>query len=279
MVGSLSNYYTALFSPLIAEGATSLDLAPLILRLRQEADPASSLTFQPLDPLTNEYHALTGALELCGYRVFPYRCQGNWLLRTDSDWDSYLAKRPPELRNTIRRHQKKLLAAGGVTEIIQQGPDLEASLIAFEQVYARSWKRAEPLVDFIPTLVRAYAAKGCLRLGVIRLGGAPIASQIWIVVAGRAAIYKLAYDDDFKRFGAGTVLTAELMRHVMEVDQVHEVDFLTGDEPFKSQWMTDREERRGIVAHRPESAKGLLRIGREYASRLLPNRQPDRLPH
>ena len=278
-VGSLSNYYTSLYSPLIVAGSISLDLLPLINRLRDESGQASSLTFQPMNPSSNEYQALRGALELCGYSVFSYACQGNWLLTVDTSWQEYLERRPPELRNTIRRHQKKLVSAGGVAEIISQGPELERAILAFEQVYARSWKRAEPFSSFIPTLARSYADRGCLRLGVIWLGDSPIAAQIWIVLAGRAAIYKLAYDDDFKRYGAGTVLTAELMRHCIEVDKVHEVDFLTGDEPFKSQWMSLREDRVGIVAHRSDSADGLLRTAREHASRLFRRVRPKPQSH
>ena len=35
----------------------------------------------------------------------------------------------------------------------------------------------------------------------------------------------------------------KLMRHVIDVDQVREVDFGSGDDAYKKDWMSDRRER------------------------------------
>ena len=43
------------------------------------------------------------------------------------------------------------------------------------------------------------------------------------------------------------------MERVMSVDQVHEVDCLIGDDPYKQNWMSQRYESWGIVAYNPRN--------------------------
>jgi CelD/BcsL family acetyltransferase involved in cellulose biosynthesis len=95
-------------------------------------------------------------------------------------------------------------------------------------------------------------------LGVVWLRGQPIGAQIWFVAHGRAEIFKVAYDESFKEYSPGTVLTAKLMEHVMQNDVVDEVDYLIGDDGYKKAWMSDRRERFGVIAYNPSTAAGVL---------------------
>ena len=125
---------------------------------------------------------------------------------------------------------------------------LDEALRAYEQIYAASWKIPEPYPEFIRGLCRTCAESGWLRLGVVYIDDQPAAAQIWIVNDGIANIYKLAYDERFAKLSLGSILSAHLMEHVIDVDKVHEVDYLTGDDAYKKDWMSDRRERWGIVA-------------------------------
>jgi CelD/BcsL family acetyltransferase involved in cellulose biosynthesis len=268
MAGALVNFYSTLYAPIANDDVTGLDLLPLVQRLRHDADGKhATLQFEPMDPEAPQTAALEWALAESGYAVERYACSGNWYLPVLQDWDAYLQSRPGELRNTIRRMQLKLQAHEGRVEIVQSPQDLARGLEAFQAVYARSWKRREPLAGFVAELTQMCARRGWLRLGLVWLGDRPVAAQIWVVNASRAMIYKLAYDEDFKRFAPGTVLTAALMRHVIETDRVQEVDFLVGDEPYKKQWMTHRRDRCGLVANDLRSAKGWWGAARQVASR------------
>ena len=64
-------------------------------------------------------------------------------------------------------------------------------------------------------------------------------------MARRAYIFKLAYDEEYAKWSAGTVLTAHMFRHELDIDRVVEIDYLTGDDPYKGAWMTQRRERTG----------------------------------
>jgi len=111
---------------------------------------------------------------------------------------------------------------------------------------------------FMPGLMRLCAAAGALRLGLVWLHGQPIAAQLWMVHGGRAEVYKLAYDEAFKGYSPGTVLTARLMQHVIEHDKVAEVDYLIGDDAYKTSWMSHRRERWGLVAYNQRSLTGMV---------------------
>ena len=96
-----------------------------------------------------------------------------------------------------------------------------------------------------------------------------IAAQLWIVSQGRAAIYKVAYDEQYKNLSPGTVLTAQLMQHVMDIDGVAEVDYLIGEDPYKRKWMTHHRERIGLVAFDCRTASGLFLALRMRLGQLL----------
>lgn len=250
---SLSNYYSSLYAPM---GELPGNTAALL----RELPPCTEIRLAPLATETATYDALRAALRAAGYWVDDYFCFGNWYLRTEGiSFADYLATRPAQLRSNIHRGHNKLNAAGSWQIEIQQDADarLEANIDAFVHVYQRSWKTPEPTPDFMPGLCRTAAREGWLRLGVLRLNGKAIAAQLWLVHHGVASIYKLAYDEDAARYSAGTVLSAALFAHAMDKDQVAEIDYLTGDEPYKRDWMTQRRERRGIVGFNLRQWRGL----------------------
>ena len=273
---ALANYYSALWAPALDDSLTARELAPLLRELLRRHAPLHTLDFAPMDPDSRAWAVLRGALRGAGLPAWDYLAFGNWYLRADAfeGWEAYLAARPGALRNTLRRAEKRLERAGGRVEIVSGGERLEAAAQAYARVYAASWKQPEPHPEFVPGLIRGCAQQGWLRLGVVWLHGQPVAAQLWIVAHGKAAIYKLAYDEAFKALGSGTVLTARLMRHVLERDGVTEVDYLMGDDAYKRDWMSHRRERRGLRVYNPRTLRGLLGATLEAAARLLRRLRP-----
>lgn len=257
-LSSLTSMYTALFAPALRPWLGPVDLLPLIRRLRQRFSPLKSLTLVPVDLNAPSTRVLNAALALDGFLVFPYFCFGNWTIAPPKKWDEYVASRPGALRSSIHRASRRLAGMGAKTEIFSRPEDAERALMAFQHVYARSWKVPEPFPEFIPGLVDLCARKGWLRMGVVWLGEKPIAAQLWIVANGRAAIFKLAYDEAYRRLGAGTALTAHLMKCAIEHDRVYEVDYLIGDDAYKRDWMNQRKERWGLVAFNPRTLGGAV---------------------
>ncbi len=256
----LSNYYSMIFAPLVAESAdTARILGCLVKAICTRRPSYDVLRFQPLDPASPLFDALQNALRGAGQVVQPYFHCGNRYERTaGTNSMDYLAVRPATLRNTIRRKGHKLLKNGARVEIITDGRELERGIADYERVYAGSWKRADPYPGVMRALARSCVAKGALRLGLLYLDGGPIAAQIWIVWSGKATLYKLAHDRRFDRLSPGTVLTMGMMKRVIDVDRVAEIDFGVGDDPFKGDWASERRERWGLVAFNPGTVRGAL---------------------
>lgn len=263
-VGALANFYTTLYTPALDAEVTADDLLPLAAALRRSYRGKAAYRFWPMDPQSREFRLLRQALRLAGLRPSEYFAFGNWYLRVDSDWATYLQNRSGQLRSTIKRMTKRLAAEpGGRLEIIRDEADVERGIAAYEAVYGASWKVPEPFVDFIPALIRMCARRGWLRLGVAWIADKPIAAQLWIVHAGRAHIYKVAYDEAFKAIAPGTLLSALLMEEVIDRDKVTEVDYLIGDDAYKKTWMSHRRERFGLIAYDPATPRGLLGLARQ----------------
>ena len=266
-IKALSNFYTALYEPPMVEQLKAQDLRPLLAAARADFPGAASLWISPMDPQSRAYELLRDACRLEGWRPFEFFSFGNWFMRIAQPWDQYYKGRAGEVRNTIKRMSKRLAEAGGTLQLVTEPQDLPMALAAYEKVYAASWKQPEPFVDFVPGLLKTFAARGWLILGLVWIKGEAVAAQIWIVAHGRAEIYKLAYDEQFKQYSPGTLLTAKLMEHVFRTLPSAEIDYLIGDDPYKKAWMTERRERWGLVAYNLRTLAGFKGWLVEWATR------------
>lgn len=273
---SLSSYYSANYGLQDGRAPSQTEALQLAAELRSRG--ARRIELRPLRKDASLLRTLMNALRQCGYFCDCFHISTNWYLPcAGMAWADYLASRPSRLANTLRRCRKRLETEPGFQlEIIAEGERLEAALLAYASVYARSWKEPEPFSGFIPQLCRMSVMQGWLRLGVLYIGGEPAAAQIWFVKDGTASIYKLAYDSRFAKLGVGTVLTAALTEHVLDVDKVYEIDFLTGDDAYKAEWMTHSRELVGLLAwdarHPVSLAKASIHFGRKWLRRLAKER-------
>jgi len=195
---------------------------------------------------------------------------GNWHEATAGrDFRVYLAGRPGALRETVRRRLRDAERNARLGFAVLAGPDeVEAGIAEYEAVYARSWKEPEPFPRFNAELMRAAAQAGSLRLGLLRHDDAAIAVQLWIVRDRVAAVLKLAHDEAFKPLSPGTALTAWMIRRLIETEQVAEIDFGRGDDPYKQLWTSARRRRIGVVLANPLRPAGLALLARHGAGRL-----------
>lgn len=278
---ALGNYYSGLYGPVGAlEGAAGLEslsaaqwqAAVQVLRSRFDA---AVLRLQPLDADSAWLAALEKGLHSAGWQVDRFFCFGNWYQPVpEGGFGVYWPQRPSALQHSVERGRRRLGKAGSWRIDIHTGApagtgaQLEQAIAAYASVYARSWKAPEPCAGFMPGLMRVAARQGWLRLGVLWLNDQPVAAQLWLVHARKANIYKLAYVQGQEKLSAGSVLTAALMEHAMEVDRVREVDYLSGDDAYKADWMAHRRERVGLVAFDPRSLRGWLAAGRHFAGRI-----------
>ncbi len=250
---ALSNYYSSLFMPLVASADCLQMIADEIAREHWD-----SVDLHPMAQDSPLFGRLEAAMKHSGMSVQPYYCFGNWYLKVDGrSYRDYSNALPSKLKNTLKRKDRQFSAMASRMEIITGIDGVDSAIAAYQKVYHSSWKIREPHPDFMPGLISLCAERGWLRLGLAYLDEEPIAAQLWIVKDGIAAIYKLAYDEKFSKLSAGSLLTAKLMEHVIDVDHVSEVDYLTGDDDYKKDWMSDRRERWGIIAYNRHTPRGV----------------------
>jgi hypothetical protein len=240
-VAGLTNWYSFKIRPLYTgDGDRGAALRTLFHNLRRTA---AQLTLYPVAAPDD----LTAALRAAGWWVKTTPAgDRHWLDLGDMDHDSWWADRPGALRNTVQRKAKK-----GIVDIQLLTAFDDGSWAAYEQIYAASWKPDEGHPALLRAFAEAEGARGTLRMGIARIDGIPVAAQYWTVEDGTAFIHKLAHIEDSLKASPGTLLSAALFRHVIEVDGVKRVDFGTGNDVYKRDWMNRHDPLWRIEAFNP----------------------------
>lgn len=261
-MGALANWYNFTWRPIF--GGEYDEVARLAL-LRQLAITAQEqgrrLTLSPIPDEDGSASLLATAFEQSGWIVTMEECDENHILKLNGrSFDQYWESRPGQLRNTVKRKGKK-----GIVSTRIETEFSEESWRDYERVYARSWKPHEGSPAFLRQLAEQESAAGCLRLGLAYIDGQPVAAQFWTVENGIALIHKLAHDERHLSASPGTLLSAALFQHVIDVDHVDEIDFGTGSDPYKREWMEEMRPRYALeffwpnhVANWPHIAKRRL---------------------
>ena len=269
-LSSLTTPYSCIYRPLVAGG---LDQATRIAAMSAFARFCRPAGIVRLDALPVEWDGLP-ALEIgardAGLVPLSFNHFGNWFENVAGlSWSAYLLRRPGALRETIRRRLRRAEKLTGARFDLLTHPDqMDLAAEVFETVYRRSWKDAEPHPDFNVALMRAVAGRGWLRLGVWSVGTEPVAVQFWVVHAGQAIMLKLAHDETFKAHSPGTVLTALMIRHLLNDEDVSQIDLGRGDDTYKRGWAVERRQRIGVLLINPRRPAGLVALLRHASGRI-----------
>jgi len=267
---SVTNYYASLYAPLIGNPPDrSAAMHRLVGQVVAHRPRCAVIHMEPMDDSAADTLALQAAFAQNGWYVRSYSCFGNWYLPCEGlSFEVFMQGRDSKMLNTWSRKAKKFkdgVVNGGRLQIVTELADVSAAMDAYDRIYAKSWKKPEPYPAFVRRWAEICAAKGWLRLGLAWVDDVPIAAQFWFTINRRAHIFKLAYDEEFSKWSAGTVLSAHMFRHSLDVDHAVEIDYLTGDDAYKKSWMTHRRERIGVIACNPRTLRGLMAAAKEFA--------------
>jgi hypothetical protein len=271
VLSGYSNFYSMVFAPVMRRDEPD---AASVLRSWVKAVIAERPAWDAVSLSSLEHDApfrapLIRALRSAGVLLSQQPEFVNWYLPVAGmNFDDYFKSLPGQLRSQITTKTRRITRQSALRfESCAGTQGLETVIAAYQHIYERSWKEPEPYPDFIPGLIRASAAAGALRMFVLYVDDVPAASQIWFVAGGKATIYKLAYDEAYKKLSVGSILTAHIMQELMAQDELVEVDFGHGDDPYKKEWLRCRRERQAIEGYNPRTAKGLFLGGAIIAGR------------
>ena len=260
----LRNWYSFTWRPLTPHGCEGDAL--LMELARSLKTQTHRVTLWPVPDEDGSATRLGTAFRQAGWRVTREQCDHNHVLPVNGrSFAEYWAGRPGQMRTTLKRKAKKV----SVELFTHFDPVAWAD---YESVYDASWKPEEG----DPALLRRFAeqegAAGRLRLGIARADGLAVAGQFWTVEQGTAYIHKLAHREEAKPLSAGTTLSAALFEHVIDRDRVTLVDFGTGDDPYKRDWMELDRPRYRIDALDPRQPRAWPALMKRVLARLLPRR-------
>lgn len=257
---SFNHRYTALYSLLLAAEKQAEVLICLVKGLSQM--PIYSLGLSPVAENDSNVLNLQKAMASCGYEYHQHFSFYNWVHRTEQQsFDEYMAERPTQLCNTIARKKRKLAREHEYTIRMFKGDEVQQGLVDYHAAYSASWKAYEQYVELLDATAINLSVPDWTRLAVLYIDGKAAAAQLWFVVKGKASIFRLAYDEEWKRYSTGSILTAYLMHYVIDIDKVEEIDFLTGNEVYKQDWMSVRRQRFRVLfvqQRKPPSGYGKL---------------------
>ena len=269
-LAALTTPYTCEYRPLLASGLDAAGRHAVFAAFARFCRGFAHARFDALPADLRDPPAWTESARAARLAVLRFDAFGNWHEPVAGlDWQAYLASRQGALRETIRRRLRRAERDGGIgLQLLRSSLEIEAGIAAYEQVYARSWKPSEPFPGFVAGLLRTGAESGWLRLGLLRQGDRPIAVQLWSVENGLATVHKLAHDDACKALSPGTVLTACMLRHLLDAERVTEIDFGRGDDPYKQGWAGRRRQRIGMVLANPLRPAGMAMLVRHGLGRM-----------
>jgi CelD/BcsL family acetyltransferase involved in cellulose biosynthesis len=258
-LAALSNWYAFTWSDL----ATARADREVLLEGLARSLPASRVVLDKLADEDGSASRLERAFRRAGWLVLREACDSNHVLRVAGrSYAEYLVGRPGALRTTLKRKARKV-AVDIVTSFDAGG------WAAYEQVYGESWKPEEGDPVLLRRFAEAEGAAGRLRLGLARHEGAVVAAQFWTVEHGTAYIHKLAHLESAKPLSAGTTLSAALFEHVIDRDRVEWVDFGTGDDRYKRDWMEQVRPRWRLTCLRARDPRNWPTLAKALARKLV----------
>lgn len=244
---SMSNYYSPYFNLIAGRETSTQQLISFFASFKTDLTAYDTINIVPCKPDTAE--SWCRALKKIGFHSHIYQHSINWYHPDIRGIDDYWKQRPSRLRHTLERKKEKMLKSGQYhSQIFSTGSrkELLKLLIDYHHCYRSSWKNVEPNPGFIDAIAELAWRQGKLRLGILYHLNKPVAGQIWFSEGDTASIFKLAHDGSYTKQSVGTVLTAELVDYVIGQDKISYLDFLTGDDEYKQDWMTHKRPLYGV---------------------------------
>lgn len=266
-LNALANWYSFSFAPLFLGTQDSAKQADLLTRLARALHGVHHRL--SLYPVIGDGSPTPGmvvrAFRKAGWLTVA-RPQGlNYSLDVgDRSFAQYWSGRPGALRKQVKRKGGKspyrFEIHHGVTDALWED---------YSAIYGASWKEPEPYPAMIRDMARDAGLRGTLRLGFARDQGRPAAVQFWTVEGDTAYIHKIAHDRSLDSLSPGTLLSHHMFQHVIDQDRVARIDYGTGSNGYKRDWMESQRPMIRLDCYDPRVPAAWLPAARASISALV----------
>ena len=261
-LSSLTNWFSFTWQPI---GKSQELIRELARDLRSRTH---RVTLSPLPDEDGTTEQLEQTFRDAGWFVLRDQCDENHVLPVAGrTFAEYWAGRPGKMRTTLKRKAKKV-----DVDILTHFD--ETAWAAYKAIYSESWKPEEERADILEAFAAAEGAAGRIRLGIARADGVPVAAQFWTVENGTAYIHKLAHIEAATPLSAGTTLSAALFEYVIDTDGVELIDFGTGSDAYKRDWMEQVRPRFRLTCLDWRQPRAWPAIAKAFVRHLAPHNRP-----
>jgi CelD/BcsL family acetyltransferase involved in cellulose biosynthesis len=194
-----------------------------------------------------------GWCALLGGRRIGY--EGSPVLRFEQDtWDEYVAARTANLRQQIRRLERRLAQRHDLRYTSPRThTELETGLDALFALHRARWSGSATNFGQRESFHRRFATiaheRGWARLWLLELDGRPAAAWYGFRFAGSECYYQMGRDPSCDHLHVGFVLLVHSLREAL-ADGVAEYRFLRGGEAYKYRFATEDPRLESMVAGR-----------------------------
>lgn len=169
------------------------------------------------------------------------------------DFETYWEARGKNLRQNLRKQQKKLDTAGTVTrlECLTRPEDVAPALVRYGQLEASGWKGSEgtaiapghPQYEFYRAMLEAFARDGRARLYQYWFDDAVVAMDLCIESGSKIVILKTAYDEAHKAVSPSTLMRQLQFQQLFEAaaagGPIRRIEFYGKVMEWHTRWTAD----------------------------------------
>jgi CelD/BcsL family acetyltransferase involved in cellulose biosynthesis len=171
-------------------------------------------------------------------------------LALNGTWEQFLGAKRPKFRSNLK-YYRRLAERDGQrldTQRVPWGED-DQGVETLAGIELKSWKARDGNLkvstpvgkEFYRRFCRYFSGRGLLELWRADIDGVPIAFVLNIIHGGKVYHYNTSYDEKSAGVSPGLLLHSLAIADAFERG-LTEYDFLSGDEPYKERWCSDRRE-------------------------------------
>ncbi|WP_223262541.1 GNAT family N-acetyltransferase [Sphingobium sp. SCG-1] len=263
---AISNWYSFGFRPVFNGDPDVATRRRLVAAIMQRlAKRVSRINLYPVTADDGTLDLILNALRSTGWFAVARAMGINHFLDIKGrTFAEYWSGRPGAVRTLVKRRGRGDPFAFEVHHAVT-----DALWADYLSIYGKSWKAPEPHYAFLRELADAQGRAGTLRLGFARKDGIPVAVQLWTIDRNVALIHKLAHDAAFDAQSPGTLLSHYMFREAIDRDKVLRIDYGTGNNAYKLDWMESRRTLYRLDAWNPRFVSAWIPACRSYISGLV----------
>lgn len=224
---------------LVSPGFENNLIKPIIKSVYHTHKNVALILFRRIDEKSNVLNAYCSIL---GSHI-EY-CESGGSIAIPDDYVSFRNKLAKNFKSNLNKASNKAIKAGGI-EFFDDDLDglsaVEKLKIVCELEHS-GWKgrsgssilSSPKDLDFYQRLVERLEISGMLHFSFLKLGGKVVAGNLGVKHGSKLLLWKLAYDDEYKKYSPGGLLLEKLIEKNVESNEFSIIDLMTGESWYKN---------------------------------------------